>query len=141
MADDLVPVYVFGSPKVEEILADNGVSLADLLRREGVEVQQGHGTDPVPTPGGGTKEPVTIFFLTITALATLTPILTRAWGQLTHHPLAVEETVVEPVLDDSGKPVVGPDGAVLTRWTRRSTPVQQSVKASALGIELSVSEG
>jgi hypothetical protein len=140
MADELVPVYVFGSADVERILADSGVSLAELLKAEGVDVQQSRGTNPVATPGGGEKEPVTIFFLTVAAIAVLTPILTRAWGQITHHPLTVEETVVEPMLDDSGKPVTGPDGKVLTRWVRRTTPVKQDVETSALGITLKIAE-
>ena len=140
MAEALVPVYVFGSPEVERLLADNGVSLAELLRRDGVDVQQGHGTNPVATPGGGDKEPVTIFFLSVAALATLLPQVMRAWGQLTRHPLAVEETVVEPMLDAGGKPVLGPDGTVLKRWVRRSTPLKQDVETSALGITLKLAE-
>ncbi|HEY0382801.1 MAG TPA: hypothetical protein VGC72_11415 [Candidatus Elarobacter sp.] len=140
MADALVPIYVFGSPDVERILAENGVSLAELLRRDGVDVQQTHGTNPVATPGGGDKEPVTIFLLSVAAIATLTPILTNAWGRLTHHPLAVEETVVEPMLDAGGAPLLGPDGTVLTRWVRRSTPVMQDVETSAFGVTLKLAE-
>ncbi len=140
MADELVPVYVFGSAEVERVLADNGVSLAQLLQGEGVDARQTYGTNPVATPGGADKEPVTILFLTAAAIAVLTPVLMRAWGQITRRPLAVEETIVEPMLDPSGKPVLGPDGNVLLRWVQRSTPSAQSVEASAFGIRLKVGE-
>ena len=138
---DRTEVYVLTSPQVAEILARAPVSLEELLRREGVDVVQTYGDDPVRKPGATEREPVTLLIIaTAAAVAALAPALSRVLGMLTHQPIVAVEKVCEPILDENGKPVLDAAGAPLLRWIERTRPVTLNVDVKALGIEIAVGE-
>jgi hypothetical protein len=117
---EMVPVYVLTTPEVRAFLADNETSLAELLRREGVEVEEEAGANPVRREEGSTKEPVTILLASAAVIATLTPVVTRVLQRFSRKPVVAEEQVLLPVLDGSGAPVKDKDGEPLTYWATRA---------------------
>ncbi len=44
---ETVPIYVLATPEVRALLADNETSLAELLRAEGVDVEEQTAANPV----------------------------------------------------------------------------------------------
>ncbi len=134
-------VYVRTSPEVAEILAYNRVSLAELLRREGIEVAQAYGDDPVRTPGVMHREPITLLILaTAATVAAIAPALSRAFGMMTNRPIAAVEKVTEPMLDGAGKPILDEAGKPLLRWIERTQPATLQAHVKGFGIELKVGE-
>jgi hypothetical protein len=122
MADN-VPIYVLTTPEVRAFLADNETSLGELLRSEGVQVQEQAGANPVRAEGGSSKEPVTIILASAALVATLTPIITRVLQRFSRTPVVAEEQTLLPVLDASGAPVKDKDGQPLTYWAKRAKVV------------------
>ena len=134
---DTVPIYVLTTPEVRALLADNETSLGELLRSEGVEVQEQAGANPVRAEGGSAKEPVTIILASAAVIATLTPIITRVLQRFSRKPVVAEEQTLLPVLDGSGAPVRDKDGQPLTYWAKRARVVTapESLPGSAINIK------
>src|SRR5689334_21612935 len=117
---EMVPIYVLTTPEVRAFLAENETSLAELLRKEGVDVEEQAGANPVRREEGSTKEPVTILLASAAVIATLTPMVTRVLQRFSRKPVVAQEQVLLPVLDGSGAPVKDKDGQPLTYWTTRA---------------------
>jgi hypothetical protein len=141
VADQPIELYVQSSREVEEALARNGVSLADLLRREGVQVEERPGTLPVTTADSASREPITLLILTgVAAISALGPILTRALGIISDKPVEVVEKITEPMLDDAGKPVLDAHGRQLYKVTERHAPLKLETNVKLLGLSFTSKE-
>ncbi len=135
---ETVPIYVLATPEVRAFLADNETSLAELLRAEGVDVEEQTAANPVRKEGGSTKEPVTILLASAAVIATLTPVITRILQRFSREPVVAEEQMLLPVLDANGAPVKDKDGQPLTYWASRArilTDAQPKLASSELTIE------
>ncbi|MBD1806316.1 hypothetical protein H6F98_12755 [Microcoleus sp. FACHB-SPT15] len=137
-------LFVLASPEVEDILADNGINLEDLLKREGCAVKEHKGQDPAKL-GSGEKDVAIIILASAALVAALTPILSKAIQSLTYKDVVVYETVLVPVEDSAGNVVRDSSGEPKMQWIRRSKLLestrdkgQQEIKIKALGFEIEI---
>jgi hypothetical protein len=117
-------IFVFLSPEVQELLADNQVDLVDLLRQEGVTVQRGFAQDPTTSADAGHKEPVTIILASAALVVALTPLLTKLIEELSHEAVLVTEQVLVPVEDSQGNVVHDNAGKPVLHWVERPRIVE-----------------
>ena len=79
-------LFVFTSPDVDAIFTENRTNLADLLKREGCDVEQGFGKDPEKASSGDSTREIAITILASAALvAALTPIVLKVLQSLTYN--------------------------------------------------------
>jgi hypothetical protein len=117
--EDNREVLLYASPEVEELLADNGINLVEVLRREGLEVGRGSVTEGIPSAQSGLKEPVTILLASAAVIASLTPIISKTISAITHKPVIVTEQMLVPVEDSTGKVVRDSSGNPQLHWVDR----------------------
>ena len=132
---ETVPIYVLTSPEVQAFLADNGTSLGELLRAEGVPVEERTGPNPVHSEDGAKKEPVTILLASAAVIATITPLI-KSILQRYSKP-NVENQVLLPVMDRSGAVVRDKDGQALTHWGQQPLPESKVEVQGPMGIKIS----
>jgi hypothetical protein len=103
--DEQQRVFLIPSPEVQELLADNELSLVDVLQRDGLAIE--HTAAPHPTVGAdaGHKEPVTVIFASAALIAALTPTISKIIGALSHKRVVVEAVDLVPVEDSRGNVV------------------------------------
>ena len=118
MADD-ASVYVLDAPEIRAFLANNGTSIGELLRAEGIAVEERRGANPARQGEGATRELVTILLASAKIIAALAPVISTVLGRLVRKDIVVEEWELLPVLDGSGAPVLDKDGRPLTYWAKR----------------------
>jgi hypothetical protein len=121
-------VFIFLSPEIQELLADNHVDLVDLLHHEGVNVRRGLGQDPTQIACSGYKEPATTIIASAAFVAALTPILTRVIEALSHKSVVVQEQVILPVEDSKGHPVQDVSGRPILQWVNRQRIIESEEK-------------
>jgi hypothetical protein len=119
-------VFVFLSPEIQELLADNQVDLVDLLRQEGIDVQRGFAQDPTNSADAGHKEPVTVIIAAAALVVALTPLLTKLIEALSHEAVLVTEQVLVPVEDSQRKVVHDNAGQPVLHWIERSRIVESA---------------
>ncbi len=122
--EDQEQIYVFLSPEIEALLADNGTNVAELLQSEGLPVQQAFATNPATDTAGGSKEPVTIILATAAVVVALTPVLIRLIERLTSKPIILKEKVLSPVEDSHGQVVHDANGEPVLAWQVKSTIIK-----------------
>jgi hypothetical protein len=61
-------LFVFTSPDIEAILTENETNLADLLKREGCDVEQGFGKDLAKASSGDSTREIATTILASAAL-------------------------------------------------------------------------
>lgn len=129
-------VFLFPSPEVQALLADNGTDLVELLKREGVEVRRGFATDPAASAASGHKDPATVIIASAALVAALTPILSQALAALTHKTLVVREEVIVPVEDSKGNVVRDANGQPLVHWVARDVIRESSMQPDGYDISI-----
>jgi len=131
-----IEIYIFLPSEVNQALADNQTTLADLLRRnEGLEVEEGNAIDPaVNLPES--RDVATILIASSALVAALTPALTRVIEALTGGKTLVKEMLLEPASGgDLPISAAATPGHVM-RWTERPLNSELTIKGP-LGIEVS----
>jgi hypothetical protein len=139
-------LFVFTSPDVDAIFAENRTSLAYLLKREGCDVEQGFGTDPAKASSGdATREIATTILASAALAAALTPIVLKVLQSLTYKDVVVHEVILVPVEDSAGNVVENACGEPVMQWIKRSKILestrdknQQAIKIKALGFEIEI---
>ncbi|MBP1468914.1 hypothetical protein EYB53_024610 [Candidatus Chloroploca sp. M-50] len=124
--EDQQEALVFLAPEIQELLADNQISLEALLRRQGVDVQLRFGQDPTVGHENKHKDPVTIIVASSVVIAALTPLLVRAFETLAYKPVVVREQVIVPVEDSQGNVVRDAQGNPLLQWVDRTRVIETS---------------
>src|SRR5437588_13044305 len=114
---DTIEMYVLTTPGVRAFLADNETSISELLRKEGVKVEEQTAPNPVRREEGSTKEPVTILLASAAVIATLTPMIKSILQR--YSKASVENQVLLTVLDGSGAVVREKDADALTYWGQK----------------------
>jgi hypothetical protein len=123
-------VFVFLSPEIQELLADNQTDLVDLLRQEGVDVRSGFVQDPSSSSDAGHKEPVTVILASAALVLALTPLLTKLIEALSHEAVIVTEQVLVPVEDSQGQIVRDKEGQPVLHWVERNRVVESAARPS-----------
>jgi hypothetical protein len=139
-------LFVFTSPDVEAIFTGNKTNLADLLKREGYDVEQGFGKDPAEAnSGNSTREIATTILASAALAAALTPIVLKVLQSLTYEDVVVHEIVLVPVEDSAGNVVKDASGEPVMTWIKRSKILestrdknQQEIKIKALGFAIEI---
>ena len=116
--EQLSDIYIYPSPEIQELLADNNINLADLLKQEGVDITSRLGTDP--TGDKHSKDSTTILMASAAVALALTPILYKVINALTHKTVVVRELVLVPVEDSQGNILKDDDGVPILHWERRT---------------------
>lgn len=130
-SDPVSGVYVRMSDDVQGLLAENDVSLLDLLKSEGIQARVAAASDPASDASVGTKEPITLVLATAAAIAALTPVLTRAINAISRRPVVVRETVLAPVESSSGEIVKSSTGKPILSWVERTRVISRQQPASS----------
>jgi len=138
--------FLFASPDIEAIFADNGTDIVELLKREGCEVERGVAQDPAKANSGdSTREIATIILASAALVAALTPILLKILQSLTYKDVMVHEIMLIPVEDSAGNVVKDAYGEPVLRWVKRSKILEstrdkarQQIKVKALGFEIEI---
>ncbi len=143
--EEQTEAFIFAAPEVEQLLADNGTSIDELLRRQGYEVDRGTTGNPATDADKGTREIATTILASAALVAAMTPILMKIIQSLTYKGVVVHETVLIPIEDSSGDIISDSDGNAKLQWVRRSKllessrdPATQEVKIKALGFEVEI---
>lgn len=143
---ETTPIHVHSSTEIEEALADNGVTIADLLAQQGVPLETEVGSDPA-SGDDGNKEAVTIILATAGLVMAATPLLKRGIRPLVHKSVVATERVLVPVEDSQGNVVRDAEGQPVLRWIDRSRLIEsaasdpnQKIEISGFGIELKLEE-
>jgi hypothetical protein len=127
--DEQQHVFLIPSPEVQELLADNEISLVDILQQEGVAIEHTAAPHPTAGPDTGHKEPVTVIFASAALVAALTPTILRIIGALTHKQVVVVAEDLVPVEDSKGNVVRDASGdPILVPKTR--TEIIESSRAA-----------
>ncbi len=124
--EDQQKLFVFASPEIQLLLADNQVDLADLLKKEGISVSQGLAQDPAISNASIHKDPATVIFASAALALSLTPIITKVIAALSHKSVVVHELILIPVEDSEGNIVYDQAGQPILRWVRRTRIVESS---------------
>ncbi len=141
-------VFIFASPEIQELLADNETDLVELLNQEGIVASRGYAEDPTQSRDAAYKEPITVIILASAALVVaLTPTISKVIESLSHKAVEVEEMVIVPVEDSHGNVVRDATGQPILHWVKRKqlkettqAPPEEtslSLKAPVVGFELS----
>ena len=112
-------IFIFASPEIQELLADNETDLVELLNQEGIAVSQGYAQDPAQIGYSGNKEPVTIILASAALVVALTPTISKIITALSHKTVEVEEMVPVQVEDSQGNVVHDTAGNPFTQWVNR----------------------
>lgn len=139
-------LFVFTSPDIEAIFTENETNLADLLKREGCDVEQGFGKDLAKASSGdSTREIATTILASAALVAALTPIVLKVLQSLTYKDVVVHEVVLVPVEDSDGNVIKDASGEPVMNWIKRSKILestrdqnQQEINIKALGFEIEI---
>jgi hypothetical protein len=139
-------LFVFTSPDIEAIFTENETNLADLLKREGCDVEQGFGKDLAKASSGdSTREIATTILASAALVAALTPIVLKVLQSLTYKDGVVHEVVLVPVEDSDGNVIKDASGEPVMNWIKRSKILestrdqnQQEINIKALGFEIEI---
>jgi hypothetical protein len=136
--EDQRELYVFASPEMEELLADNRTDLVELLQQEGVAVRRGSAPDPAADPTAGSKEPTTVILASAAVVAAITPLIIKVVERLTRKTALVVEKVPVALLDGNGQVVHDSSGKPIYRWVDRArvlTEQEQSPEERSVTIQ------
>ena len=139
-------IFIFASPEIQELLADNETDLVELLNQEGIAVSRSYIRDPTQSGDSAYKEPVSIILASTALVLALTPTISKVIAALAHKAVEVEEMVLVPVEDSQGNVVRDSVGNPILHWIKRKqlketakvTPEETSIslKVPVVGFEL-----
>jgi hypothetical protein len=139
------PIFIFASPDIQEILTDNQISIADILRQKGFDVSEGFAKDPAQGAGSGYKDAATVILASAALVAAFTPIISQVISTLAHRAVLVREMTLLPVVDDKGNVVRDASGEPKLYWAPHTRLVESteprgasSVSVQGLGIKISL---
>ena len=133
------PIFVFASPEIQELLADNETDLVELLNQDGLPVTRGYAQDPTQGEDAAYKEPVSIILATTALIVALTPTISKVITALSHKAVEVEEMVLVPVEDSKGNVVHDKDGNPILHWMKRKQLKEiAKIPADETSLELKV---
>jgi hypothetical protein len=124
-------IFIFASPEIQELLADNQTDFMELLRQEGITISRGSSQDPAMGKGSAYKEPATVIIASAALVVALTPIITRAIEALSHKSVLVQESVLVPVEDSRGDVVRDATGQPVLQWRERPHIIESLEKPQA----------
>jgi hypothetical protein len=127
--DEKIPFSITISPKVAELLRDNGIDLVEALNRDpGLKGKLKRGGTGTFTGVDSDRSQSRMEPLTILAAAVLVTsiggALERMLRVLTRDPVVVTTRRKEAQLDEHGKPIVGQNGQIAYTWTEDQSYVE-----------------
>ena len=118
------------SPEIDGLLADNGTDLAEILKGEGVEIEQRRAEYPAEAEEGREKDPVSIIVASAGAALALVPVLSRVLSALAHKTVLVKEMVLVPVEDSAGNVIRDSAGNPCLHWMEHSRLLESVPQSS-----------
>jgi hypothetical protein len=113
-------IYIELSPELEGALADNYLSIEDILRRDGIEATVTSGVLPVQTEEGArTKDVVTIIIASSVLVASIAWSISHVINTINSRPHKVEYDALEPLRDAEGNPVFDAYGEPILHKVKR----------------------
>lgn len=113
-------VFVFATPEIQALLADNGVDITELLQQDGQDVTKSFSRNPAEGDESGYKEPTTVILASAALVVALTPIVKNLISALTHKKIIVRDVVLVPVEDSKGNIVYDRNGDPVLNWVRKA---------------------
>lgn len=117
--ETLQQIFVFASPEIQKLLANNETDLVELLNQEGIAVSRDYAQDPTQSGDSAYKEPVTIILASAALAVLLTPTIKAVIEAMTHKVVEVKEKVLVPVEDSHGNVVRNAAGDPILHWVER----------------------
>jgi hypothetical protein len=144
--EEQTEVYLFISPEVQQLLADNQTDIGKLLREQGVQVETRFAQDPTQTSDTGSRELVTVLIASTAIIAVLTPTITNIINALTYKPIIVNTYELVPLEDSHGnvirdannQPILVKRSVPQLLQPTPLAPQSTSLTAKIPGIEISV---
>ena len=132
-------VFILPDGAVSQLLADNDLSIQDLLKSLGGQIGAELRSDPTADSSEGqSRELVTVLLATAAIIAAATPLLKRGLELLAGRPIVVSEMALAPVINGEGKTVTSSNGEPILYWTERKnllSPNLPSSESSKLSIQ------
>src|SRR5258708_7895667 len=105
------------TPDLERLMAEKEVDLNELIRRAAPEVKMEIGQN-IAGETEGEKELVTILLASAAVIAALTPTLKELIRAATDRPIVATDMIPVPLLDNTGKPILGSNGEPAVAWAQ-----------------------
>jgi hypothetical protein len=146
---DQTEIFIFASPEIQELLADNQLDLVELLKQEGIEVGKGFAKDPTASGDSTQKDPTGIILASAALILAITPLISKVLTALSRRSIVIRELVCVPVEDSNGNVVRDRSGEPLLQWVERSRLLEQSEQLQSatqislkgpVGLEVSYSD-
>ena len=113
-------IYLELSPELEGALADNGLSIQDILQREAIEVTVTEGVLPLQTEDGArTKDIVTIILASSVAVAAIGFAVSQVLGTVYSRPHKVEYYENVELYNKKGKILTDKKGRPIYKTVKR----------------------
>jgi hypothetical protein len=125
-------------PEAQALLDDNGIDLVEQLNRRGLQVERGHGHDPVTEGEGQSRDVVTVILASaglVTAIGAAVCMVLEALGR--NKSFIADEVELTPVVDSAGAPVVGKDGEPVLYWKNTKKLIEARGRDSDSSVEIS----
>ncbi|MCA1494599.1 hypothetical protein I6F11_27335 [Ensifer sp. NBAIM29] len=131
-------VYLALSPQVTAFLADNNITVSELLARANVKASVDLGEDPAVV-GSGRKDPATIILASAAAIAAATPLLRELLRNISGKTPVIRERQLVQVKDAQNKPALNANGHPILEWREieRSNVGSDKISVKGFGIEIS----
>jgi hypothetical protein len=130
--------YIELSSDIEELLANNQVTLADILQKENIDADVLSGAVPYQQEEGvKTKEIVTIILASSASIAIITLAITnflKAWHQ---KPIFVECDELEPIKNDDGTILLNDNGEPYLRIVKKHKMIEPDKIKNKMDFEIS----
>jgi hypothetical protein len=113
-------IYLELSDEIQGILADNGLSIEDILQQEAVEATVSHGVAPYQSEEGArTKEVVTIILASSVAVAAIGFAISQVLNSIHDKPYFVEYDEPVELRDENGKVLKDREGKPIFKKIKR----------------------
>ena len=120
------PIYISLSSEVEGLLSENGIDLAEELRKQGLEIEARQGQIPGSVSDGDTREVVLIILASAALVGAVSMGISKIVRALSDRGTLVCEGEYVPVTSPSGEVVKDEKGDPVLQYVERHRYVQPS---------------
>ena len=123
---DQTQIFLFTSPDIKEVLADNKIDLVEILKQEGIQLSQEFAKDPTENVKSRDREATAVILASAALILAITPILSKVIAALSHKKVIVKELVCIPVEDSGGNVMKNYHGEPILQWVERTRLLESS---------------
>lgn len=135
---DQAQIFIFTSPEIQELLADNQLDLVELLKQEGFDVSRGFAKDPTDSVGSTQKDPTGVILASAALILAITPLVSKILTALSRRSVVTRELICIPVEDSNGNILRDRFGEPILQWVERSRVLTAESEGLQSGTQISL---